>query len=225
MEQNNNNQEKLAAWLHLYELDRKLRMGADVTSGSSITDQKERHTPAAGDILLLPPVAHAPPLAIERPVYVWVASLDESTQNRLIVPFSRFDIPATEKEWETSLTPQPCKVLCFWNARKIDATALAQAWLALHMPEDTHCECLAAFQHNTSQEACHRFGPPLVHPLDPRHTYIQEETILLDELTKPLQHGAAGHNEIYYEIKENNSMYLRAAEPPHTEEKDDTVDT
>jgi len=103
----------------------------------------------------------------------------------MIVPFGPFGSPAVSGEWKTGITSKPLRVLCFWNAREIDASMLALAWYSGRVSRHS-CEKIAEsflYARKTSNtEVVQRggFGPPLRHPLDPRHQYLAEESELFE---------------------------------------------
>ena len=68
--------------------------------------------------------------------------------------------------------------------------------------------------HNPGKSLVRRLGPPLVHPLDPRHDYIEEERMLWQEMETDLY---CGENTTPYNITDNTDTLPLAAE-----EVDDT---
>ncbi len=176
----NQERDQLAAWLHAYELDVQLR---DVNPGApaDTVHRPEPQTVAYGQIRLLPPTVPTLPIT-ERPVFVLVWTCSKNGQATMI-PFGRFDIPATPGEWLTGSPHAPLKVLCFWNHRQLPTEDIAQTWLADALPEKIMQTISKAFAQFSShrQRATMRHGPPLIHPLDPRHIYLHEEKTLLDD--------------------------------------------
>jgi hypothetical protein len=207
--------QQLEAWLTAYAIDRQLREPDVPARNTESSPPRVRNPrPAPGQIRLLPPAAATPP-DIERPVYVLL--LPGARHSTLLaVPFSRFDIPATPQEWRTGLHKKPLQVLCLWNARELATAALAFAWLVHNVTDKQHQQAIAACQSlpPLTSNAGKRSGPPLIHPLDPRHTYLQEEHMLLDDLCAALQETETTGIAIKYHIPEPDTQLLRAAEPP-----------
>jgi len=205
---------RLAAWLNVYRLDRHLR--DDTVSASCPEPPTAAHEqPDPGQIRLLPPVSSTPP-EYERPIYILVTS---ATQPGIftVIPFSRFDMPATPQEWTTQWPETPLQVLCFWNARSVAARALQATWLVSRVSELQLRQVIEAGNNSTSPAAYPvdmRCGPPLVHPLDPRHVYLQEERSLLDDAIGTLEQSQDMGKSITYEIHETDIRLLRAAEGP-----------
>jgi len=207
--------QQLQNWLALYALDRHLREPEDpeprrCTKAVPLQAQLAN----AAQVRLLAP-AREPIPGIERPVYVLLVPGPRDSTT-VLIPFSRFEIPATPQEWRTGLARKPLQVLCLWNARTLPTTACKATWLVKDMPPRAYRLALAAYRklHAPDTWCPKRFGPPLRHPLDPRHTYLQEEGILLDALLMDLQ--ATGHekNTIPYSIPQPDTRMLRAADPP-----------
>ena len=98
----------------------------------------------------------------------------------LVAPFGRFSEPAVPGEWRTRLRVPALRVLCFWNGRSISESSLARSWVVGRMSASklaraiTIHKCLAAGKKIPGRHD-HHVGPPLVHPLDPRIEYLEEE--------------------------------------------------
>jgi hypothetical protein len=175
---------KLALWLDDWRLERALA-AADGTNGEgSETDGGAGAPPHApgwppplagelgvGDILLLKPIT---PLTARRPTYVVVVAPGGDAGWWRVAPFSRLAAPATPEEVTTGLKSEPLRVLCLWNAHPVPARRLAAwAWRVGRIAPATLARIGAAGDG--------RRGPRLVHPLDPRHTYLDEERALWRE--------------------------------------------
>lgn len=205
--------QQLAAWLAAYKLDRALRAGTTSPPAAAATWRQPGAEPVTpGQIRLLPPAAVSLS-ELERPVYVLVVPGTTDT-HVMIIPFSRFDVAATPDEWVTGLGPAALQVLCLWNARAIATKALSRSWLAGCLSEPEFAAVRAALPQSAPTQGSSHRGPPLHHPLDPRHVYLQEETILLDELIIALDQAVSPRTTIPYEIPETRIAFLRAAEPP-----------
>jgi hypothetical protein len=132
----------------------------------------------AGAIVLLPPENEA---TRARPVYV--ALVEAIRDSRwLVVPFGRFPLPAVPGELATSRKAAPLQVLCVWNAARIDAKRLARGWQVgrLNPREKRWLRQLLDLPPGQKPAAAlaPRLGSPLIHPLDPRHDYLEQERML-----------------------------------------------
>lgn len=188
MMSNHTQRQKLAAWLEAWRLDQTLaavddampdtqdaRTAVSCPVAKTMAGERYRETPTApprtGDILLLKPLT---PLTARRPVYVLVLGLGEARGTRRVAPFARFDVPATPEEVITGLPPPPLRVLALWNQRVVPMVRLAAlAWSVRRLSRAQRLAALASDDR--------RRGPPLVHPLDPRHAYLDEERLLWPE--------------------------------------------
>ena len=179
--------EMLAAWLAEWRLEKELPPSpqescAPTGDGRTVPDQSESDktvgaTGAAlrpGDIVLLPPDGETSSV---RPVYVVL--LDAGPDGSwLCAPFSRFSTPAMEGEYATGRNFDPLKVVCAWNANSLPRDVLARGWIVerLGAPD---VKILADFALKRRAELPPaRRGPPIVHPLDPRREYLEEERCL-----------------------------------------------
>lgn len=175
--------DRLARWLDEWALDRRLR--ADDAMEPDFFETALRPEPKAGedirpgDIRLLYPGREMN----DSPVYVAVT--EAAGDLYLVIPFGRFAEPATPEEWRTERDAGPLRVLCLWNARVLSAAALARSWRVdgLTANEEEGIRILNEWMESERPlppGLAHAVGPPLVHPLDPRHDYVEEETGRLD---------------------------------------------
>lgn len=206
---------QLADWLACYALDCALRISDEDAPPQAVpslpTIAPEPALP--GQIRLLPPAPVSQP-ENERPVYVLVLP-GPNDGDITIMPFSRFRLPATALEWQTDLPEPALQVLCIWNARTVAADALAPAWLVGQIPEKQLSAARAAMHPDAAAATTNtNLGPPLRHPLDPRHVYLQEERLLFDDLLTALPHYTQSGNTIPYKIPPPSRQFLRAADPP-----------
>jgi hypothetical protein len=188
---NHTEREKLARWIDEWRLDRALA-AADGTDGEDCAEDcaaglpQQRATgfphPFAdglrvGDILLLKPVT---PRTASRPTYGVIVAPEGKAGWWRVAPFGRLSTPATPDEVETGLKAHPLRVLCLWNGHAVPARRLtAWAWRVGRI-------ALAALARIAAAGDARR-GPRLVHPLDPRHTYLDEERALWDEWDRAVQ--------------------------------------
>ena len=179
--------EMLAAWLAEWRLEKELpppqqENSAPSGNGQAVSEQSESDktvgaTGAAlrpGDIVLLPPDGETSSV---RPVYV--ALLDAGPDGSwLCAPFSRFSTPAMEGEYATGRNFDPLRVICAWNANSLPRDVLARGWIVERLGA-SDVKTLADFALKRRAELPPaRRGPPIVHPLDPRREYIEEERCL-----------------------------------------------
>jgi hypothetical protein len=159
----------------------------------------------------LPPGRHTWP-DTERPIFVLAQSRD--THDRItIIPFARFDIPATPAEWTTGLAFTPLKVLCFWNSRQIPARHLENSWLAETLSAEHLKRVNDALPHSAMPcPSAPEFGPRLQHPLDPRHIYLHEEQTLLDDAISAMEKKSKADTALFYPAYESQNRLPRAAE-------------
>ena len=175
---------RLAAWLREWALDRALRQ-ADRTEetgtprgGGPYAEVRGKGRLATGQIRLLPPLTER---TAERPVYVALLSAPDATR-WLVAPFGRFATPAFSGELATRRRTPMLRVLCVWNAGILSGDWLQAAYPAgrlttseLRQATDLRA---ALADRDCPFARPERVGPPLVHPLDPRHLYVEEERAL-----------------------------------------------
>ena len=183
--------EMLAAWIAEWRLEKELPPSPDedvvstsapggdgrILFGQSEPDKTICATGTMlrpGDIVLLPPDGEA---SSARPVYVALLTA-KADGSWLCAPFSRFSTPATEGEYATGRNFDPLKVVCAWNANPLSQDVLARGWLVERLGAQD-LKILADFASRRRSELPQsRRGPPIVHLLDPRREYIEEERCL-----------------------------------------------
>ena len=194
--------ERLARWLGEWQLLRGLsaedgggialpapRFGAKAAGLQA--RQRAGESVCPGDIRLLAPEW---PSTWKRPRFLLVAEV-AATRDALIIPFGPLSEPAHEGELRTRRDECGLRVLCLWNARWAPAAALESGWLIDRLPSDGLAEVAAA--RRAAEEGIplteplgERVGPPLVHPLDPRHEYLARLADDMDELASDLRASA-----------------------------------
>lgn len=159
--------------------------GTAFSAGASRRSRRNTRC-APGDIRLIHPADNGhdglPPL--------YVAVVSAAAQGGwLLVPFGRFSTPAVASEWRTGLKAMPLRVLCLWNARTVPDTLAAHSWfagrLSLRLLARARTLCaevsaqatdgIPAGRPDSNRRTVPEFGPPLVHPLDPRWMYLSQE--------------------------------------------------
>jgi hypothetical protein len=184
-------QRRLGRWLAEWKLDCLLRSSTPEESvaatGQSVEGMslKNSSPPDVGQIRLFHPAPKRE--ADHRPIYV--AILEKRSGNAfLIAPFGRFAEPAIPGEWRTGFRAMPLRVLCLWNARIVAAAVLKSSWQASRIPKAKIAQALELHAGTPLGSARGSdIGPPLRHPLDPRHTYLAEESARLDEQVVALE--------------------------------------
>jgi hypothetical protein len=134
----------------------------------------------------------------------------------LVVPFGRFLEPAVPGEWRTGLRAFPLRVLCLWNSRLVSAEILRSSWPAGRMTPNILGQAQEAHGHVHGAAPLvsvrpERLGPPLRHPLDPRHAYLSEEAALMDEHLIALA-GESGESSGTISYEQPRSALRLAAE-------------
>ncbi len=188
--------QRLGEWLETWQMHLRLEALADppeprAPPGTQVYPPSVRPPEAAGSdapghkehldvgsIVLLPPDNEA---TRSRPVYVALASALRGGR-WLAVPFGRFHVPGLPGEMATGHAAAPLQVLCAWNRAPVAAQRLRCGWLigrlnALDLRWLRQLIDLPPGQ-RPSRALARRLGPPLVHPLDPRHDYIEEERMI-----------------------------------------------
>ncbi|HMP72698.1 MAG TPA: hypothetical protein PKE55_05480 [Kiritimatiellia bacterium] len=169
----------LAAWLHERHLDITLRDPAPpIPPATGLRYDRPPpatwSSPRPGSIHLLRPT---PGPSSWGPVYVCL--LEATPSGIRAAPFSRYAVPAVPGEVATELPHAPLRVLCLWNHHLIPAHRLmpqsvaswpARAWPAIL----AYHQHLAGKSPSPTPRKLH-IGPPLIHPADPRHDYLEEE--------------------------------------------------
>jgi hypothetical protein len=98
----------------------------------------------------------------------------------LIAPFGRFSEPAVPGEWRTGRRSAALRVLCLWNAHDLPEAICSQSWVVDRLSEQKRTTALAVRQFQLEGRSLRavelrHVGPPLLHPLDPRHEYLEQE--------------------------------------------------
>jgi hypothetical protein len=168
--------------------------------------------PDIGQVRLLHPAYMD--IARMRPIYVAVLRRAGET-SWLVAPFSRFARSAVPGELQTCLRAAPLRVLCLWNARIVNQEAMAATWLCRRIAAAQVVSALKVWLNFSEgkplqQALVSRVGPPLEHPLDPRHDYMQEELELLDAHLGPTSSEVGRSAALVYAMPE--SELRRAAE-------------
>jgi hypothetical protein len=181
--------------------------------GTGLGGKTEEHFLSVGQIRLLRPGGKV--LEQMRPVYV-VLLKREKDAAWLVAPFGRFSNPAVRGEWLTGIRAAPLRVLCLWNARIVaEETVLRAAWLCSMLTADQFARGMEVWRHiregaPLEHVPARRVGPPLLHPLDPRHGYLQEECELLDQYPGFVNTEEVRHSTLFYDAP--SSELRKAAE-------------
>lgn len=203
----------LSQWLNEWRIDKLLRedgRGLSATGReSSATTNKpscvlyDVKSAEVGQIRLFHPFSGE---TAERPRYVVV--LEQNGDGYwLVAPFSRFSEPAVPGEWKTGRNVPALRNLCIWNARLLPGSAIARSWIVDRMtaPRIAQAVTIHRFLAGGKElplSLSRRVGPPLVHPLDPRHEYLEEEREWFSAL--PATHPSGKHIDSPEEIGDRN---------------------
>lgn len=202
---------RLAAWMAEWDIHCRLSADSDASphppSEAILQDGDVAPTdpsPQPGEVRLLSPTV---PGAGARLIHVALFA-GEDAPSLLSVPYSRFSEPAVPGEFLTGRA-EPLQVLCPWNARPLPLKVLERSWVVDNLSEEEEAQALAVLRHVRSgaalpSELADLVGPPLSHPDDPRHAYINRETLLMDRL--------AGTAPLTYPLPESTDL-PKAAEP------------
>ena len=227
--------QRLGAWLEAWQLQQRLETLADPPEppappapqayppagrppqGTSAASRVHPGRLLAGAIILLPPDNEA---TRARPVYV---ALAEAVRGDawLVVPFGRFPVPALPGELATGRVAPPLQVLCVWNHAPIAAERLARGWQVgrLCAREQRWLRQLLDLPPGRAprKTLAQRLGPPLVHPLDPRHDYIEQERMLWLAGDEP---SRCGESTVPCTADDNGTLPLAADEVDDTYQED-----
>lgn len=222
---------RLRRWLDDWEMDCRLR-DAPLPDGRSARPAPSSTTPPAlrsrlatsdgsgppvaqGQIRLLRPEAA---LSSLRPVYI--AILAVSGEECLAAPHGPFAEPAVPGELLMTRRTLGLQVLCLWNARPIDRATAEAAWWTDELSDAELADALAVWRHARDGVAlpagvADRVGPPLVHPLDPRHDYIEESASEMDVIAGAGRRAVVteGGERFAYPVGRGDAPLELAAEP------------
>ncbi len=193
---------QLAEWLAERALDQKLVDESPlIMSQARLRYDEPVVSPSPGDIYLLRPAS-----SLWGPVYVLVVDSDGATWR--VIPFSRYATPAVPGEWLSGIDSVPLRVLCGWNARNVAAAVFLPGVVRkLGAAQGVEVQQLDQYVRGVGEVAedkAGRFGPPIIHPADPRYEYLDEERARVDDHLPMVGEGRDGDA--------NRSRWLLAAE-------------
>lgn len=186
----------LTRWLLAWDIERHL---VDGPAGDATLDAREGKAEVScgardnvaeldadvecGQIRLFSPKA---PGAPARPLYVAVLA-GAGDEVFLVAPFSRFDEPAVPGEVLTGKNAKTLRVLCLWNARDLSAALLSLSWVVDALTSDEQAKFRRAYASlqahgRVPDDIAEIAGPPLQHPADPRHEYLEQDGMTLSRL-------------------------------------------
>jgi hypothetical protein len=196
---------KLKRWMEEYVLDR--RMGEESVEerayGGESPDFSGESAPAEYQIRLWPAAA-----AGAQPVYGLVRS--EGYGRWCIFPFSPYAFPAIPEELRVLQDP-PVRVVQGWNIRSVPTGVVAASWQVSELPKDQRLLFERWWVRVQSGDGSDgdgdgMTGPALLHPLDPRHGYLDHERKRVD--------AVLGETQVVYD--EHGQQ--KAAEPAEEDE-------
>jgi len=125
--------------------------------------------------------------AWSRSIIVLILRVNHDEARALALPFGEFTEPAFDGELATDLKDLSLAVLCVWNASWVPLNKLSRSWWLTDVYDDLLHEAAELYDARTQREPVpatlqDRVGPRILHPLDPRHDYLDAEAGLLEEL-------------------------------------------
>ncbi|MCC5844770.1 MAG: hypothetical protein JJU05_11010 [Verrucomicrobia bacterium] len=169
---------QLEGWLRDYTVWRRLGAESGEVAEEKDADRSDapdfsgEPAPETGQIRLWPSTDFRDP-----PLYGLLAAPEYGSWG--VLPFSPLALPATPKELKVMEAP-PLQVVQGWNLRRISAVQARNSWCAGRLPESESFKLEMFLAWMNSGEAvpallADHAGPPLAHPLDPRHEYLEDE--------------------------------------------------
>ena len=134
-----------------------------------------------------------------------------------MLPFGRLAYPAVPGEWLTGREAGPCRLLCLWNAFVLSGDAASRSWVLCDWPAQ-HVERVREGRATLAEDGelppamRGQAGPPLLHPLDPRWDYLDEERLWTLALAN---NTAAG--TLYFPLPERPPEEIQRAAEAHEE--------
>ncbi|MDA3872937.1 MAG: hypothetical protein PF795_03135 [Kiritimatiellae bacterium] len=175
---NETERKDLQNWLVEYELYQQMRLSVDDEICEAVPlDFSGEPPPCEGQIRLWP----AKNLADE-PVYALLMRGGYG-QWRLL-PFSPLALPAVPEELRVR-EEGPVRVIQGWNSKTVSTSRVESSWCVCELEEDVRFRVnswlLAIEKEGCFPETLPAYiGPPLHHPLDPRHEYREDEQRRVD---------------------------------------------
>ncbi|MBU1693648.1 MAG: hypothetical protein KJ726_06500 [Verrucomicrobia bacterium] len=205
-------EQQLLQWMREWTVDLALREEPEALSAEDrAVPEAEPPGLAPGQVRLLFPLSGG-----SRSRLCYLAVLQEVRPGYfLAAPFGRFSTPATPGEWRSPRTEPPLRIVCLWNARVMPGALLSQSWLVDELTDGEQAHARSVYEackgrRPVPAELAAVVGPPLCHPLDPRHDYMDEERAWMDAVISSSLHGAQGH--LTFPAVSHESLPL-AAEP------------
>jgi len=212
--------ERLARWLSEWEIADDMREEEEAAlpfpsgaegqgSGDGADDSVE-----PGDVRLLHPTSGE---SWHRPVYAVVVSV-VSLQRVLVAPFGPFAEPAVPGELLLRGLAPGIQVLCVWNCRVLNRDRLKRSWRVVRLSDADLARIFAVRRHIDEgvalpEEVARDVGPPLAHPLDPRHEYLARQSSSMDALVRECRAGdEAREGDMLYLGRPRSELLLAAEE-------------
>ena len=204
--------ERLLRWLRDWQLDQALHSGPNGSPRQTLEDdlpppgetaadavvEPDATTPdpSPGQVRLLSPEI---PAGREAPLYFLVVGRSEAEpESYIIAPFSRFSEPATDEELLVKGLAPGLGAVQIWNTAVLPGRIVSRSWLSGEVSREELRNALAVYRHAIAGEELPmsvqtQVGPPLLHPDDPRHEYVEQEAERTDAL------------QVYVEAMQNRS--------------------
>lgn len=186
----NREAERLLAWLREWEIEQVLRDAPDTPlpeprhAAQPARAVPEDRPPEPGQVRLLAPVFPETSVA---PIFLMILR-DEDNGLFLAAPYSPFATPAIPGELAFAEQAPALTVLCLWNAALLPVALLDDAsWFVETVSAAIRDAGLRVWQAlmdgNPPPDGLRSaIGPRLVHPEDPRHTYLREQRLRMDAI-------------------------------------------
>ena len=162
--------------------DDEIRDAGDVPDPAVLVEELQPGI-ATGQIRLLAPRSAATSVRL-----LYMAVIDSPRADQyLCIPFGRFSEPAFPGEWKTAREAMALRVLCVWNACVLPESVLARAWVVGELNED-EARAVSAVRanidsgHGLPPAVEQATGAPMIHPVDPRWEYWDEEILWMASL-------------------------------------------
>lgn len=180
---------QVAAWMAEREMEKKVakmvveEMGQDNERLSQAADEYDADIAKAQIRILSKQFTSNPDIV---PYVAVVEKWDDGMW--LVVPFSRYDTPATPGEMKSGMETRGLRVLQAWNGRTVQESLLRKSFLFGELPERSLTHVLALFRNQIAgidlpESFDAERGTPIVEASDPRREYLAEEIVRLQPLS------------------------------------------
>lgn len=176
-----------------------------------------------GDIRLLDPsCCPSDELALIGVLAEWPT--EEGESHYVIAFFSAMATPAMRSEWQTA-RGIPLATLSLWNSRIVSRVFLEKSWKISVFEESDRQKALAVYKSwalgkSLPNNLMNEVGPPLLHPEDPRHAYVERENHRARLLDAAYRKWTEENNPHQMAFSTKNEAFL----PKQLEQTDDVIE-